>query len=591
MYPNAYSFGTCAAAPMSGLGLTAAQQARQATAAQRKATQAKNRATRQAAAAQKKALRIAGKTVKVGPAAATKAEDIKKYMANIQARQNALSARALSATASLRSANQEVAAAAAADRAATPLRGLGAARPAPGRIVRQPVTARRPSPRLAAALARQAKAKAAAKNVVIEVQKQASGVRAGAGIKPTPTPGFAPQRRALRGMDGLGLSYDDLGFSGIEGDGSGSRGGMRYSKMRRGVGVYDPATGMDDGTGDYIPTDVYAPPQDYQQPYTDPYAQQPYYPAPYVDQYTQQQQQIMPLSTGLTPGFALPFMQSSMTAPTGCKTGSNLPRCLIYQMAVDERQQFQFVFTILQQMYSQLLQIVQQLMAQLQQASQQPAPYYGPAQPTYPYGQQPYPPYGQSPYGIDPYAQGYGQPPYGQPFGQPYGAPYGQYGADSGAIPPGYDMGDGMMFDANQGMIPQSINQSFPGPGPAQMPMSPSPSQPNIISSDSLPDGSGPSTGEGYGGGGEEVQMPAYTPAPTAATIVKASPVTQTVSQSVSAGPDQAYLIVQDAQPGQSPFADGMMPAGNSQDQPSLEPPMAVGDGGSVESWAQDDWA
>ncbi len=334
--------------------------------------------------------------------------------------------------------------------------------------------------------------------------------------------------------------------------------------------------GYDDGSGNYVDPSQgqYVDPSMsqgyYQQPYTAPQA----YPAPYQDPYSTQQpyaSNVLPGidPTGLTPGFGTPF-QSQQYAPSGCRTGSNLPRCLIFEMAQEDRQQFNYIFTILQQMYAQLLQIVQQLMAQLQQAqmsqSQQP-PYYGPQGP-----------YGQPPYGTDPYSQGaYGQPPFG--YGGGYGSPY---GASSSQIPDGIvDGGGGGPFDAGSSAIPGDISQVYPGP---RGPMAPQPDQaPNIISSDSLPDGAGPSTGDG-GGTGEDAPVPAFTPAPTA-SVAKAPPATQTVSQSVNAGPNQPYVIVQAQQPGQAPYADGMLPAGENQEQPQLEPPS------QIENWAQSDWA
>jgi hypothetical protein len=108
----------------------------------------------------------------------------------------------------------------------------------------------------------------------------------------------------------------------------------------------------------------------YQPPYTPAYPSPGAYPGVYPG--TTSPYGVSP--TGLVPGFGTPISQfGAGYAPLrACNTGSNLPRCIIYQMAVDEQQQFQFVFSILQQMYAQLLQIVQQLLAQLQSAQQQP---------------------------------------------------------------------------------------------------------------------------------------------------------------------------------------------------------------------------
>jgi hypothetical protein len=233
------------------------------------------------------------------------------------------------------------------------------------------------------------------------------------------------------------------------------------------------------------------------------------------------------------------------------------------------------------------VQVVQQLMAELATAQQQPPPYYGPQEP---YGQQPYQAY-NDPYGgqgYPPYPQ---QPPYGDPYGYggqyPGPGQYGQPGSDSSMIPPGYDTGGGP-FDGGGAMIPNDISQVFPGPGPMQASaQSPGPAAPNIISSDSLPDGSGPATtGESYGGGSsDEMPVPDFTPAPAVA-VAKTQPIKPTTSQSVSVGPMQPPMIVQEDTGGQSPFADTLLPAGDQQDQPQLEPPTEIE---SVESWASDE--
>ncbi len=342
---------------------------------------------------------------------------------------------------------------------------------------------------------------------------------------------------------------------------------VRNARLR-GLGVIDPNTGIDDGTGD--PTmdpsftdpnaGIYPPSQQY---YPPPYQDPSVYPGQYPGGSVLPSAGIDP--TGLTAGFGMPFgMPNNLTAPVGCRTGSNLPRCLIFEMAQQDRQQFMFIFTVLQQMYAQLLQIVQQLMQELQTAQQQPAPYYGPGQP----------PYGQPPYG-DPYGQQYGYggaSPYGQP---PYG--YGsQYstGGDSSVIPPGYDGGGGGDIG-----IPSDITQVFPGP---RGPMSPSPdqSQPNIISSDSLPDGAGPSTSD-VPGGGDDAPVPSFTPVRSSAAATL--PLIPQSGQSASAGPNQPYIIVQQQAPGQASYADASLPANSTQDQPQLEVPS------DLENWARDE--
>lgn len=334
-------------------------------------------------------------------------------------------------------------------------------------------------------------------------------------------------------------------------------GGAKPKAGMRGLGYVDPATGIDDGSGYIDPSqgDIYGggfDPNQYQPGGVGPVIQ------PGFDATS--------LTTGLVPGFGSPFGGSpfggGLQSPRGCATGSNLPRCLIYQMAVDEQQQFYFVFSILQQMYAQLLQIVQQLMQQLQQAQQQPGyPYQG---------------YGPTQY--DPYGQQYGAAgPYGGPYGQP-GIPY-YPGGDVSAIPPGYG-GDSGPFDAGGAFIPNDITQVFPGPS-GMGPIAP-PSQPtNIISSDSLPDGAGPSTDPF---GDSDTPVPAFqqAQAPT-----PGGPVSSSASQPVSAGPNMPSIVIQLQQPGQSAYADAQLPADSGQNQPTLEPP----EPGEVEQWAQSEFA
>lgn len=308
---------------------------------------------------------------------------------------------------------------------------------------------------------------------------------------------------------------------------------------------------------------------------TQSYPQQPTYPQQPV--YGQQQPYGGGLSpTGLVPGFGLPQFGSAFSqfgqnyGPLrACNTGSNLPRCIIYQMAVDEQNQFQFVFSILQQMYAQLLQIVQQLLAQLQSAQQQP---YGGAYNQY--QQTPYGPYGDpnNPYGGAAYGGQYPGPGYP-------GVPYYPGGADSSVIPPGYgDAGGGDPFGAG-GTIPGDITQVFPGPGPMQQgPFAQGPSQPtNIISSDSLPDGAD-TTVDSFGGGDQSF-VPSYTPAPQSSQPLPVQ--SSGASQSVTSGPTTPTVIVLQQGPGQSSYADTGLPAGPSQDQPSLEPP-------EIEGWARE---
>ncbi len=274
------------------------------------------------------------------------------------------------------------------------------------------------------------------------------------------------------------------------------------------------------------------------------------------------------LNAGITPGFglpSLPSLNSSYGPMRACANGSNLPRCVIYAMAQDEQQQFQYVFSIMQQMYAQLLQIVQQLMAQLQSAQQQP---YGAA-------------YGQNPYGANPYADPYGGQ-YGGQYGPQYGGQYpgpGGYpgapyyaggGGDSSTIPPGY----GDSGDMSAG-VPGDVSQVFPGPGQnsgAGYPMqSYGGPPPGLISSDSLPSGADQQSG-GYGAdGGDDAaglipqQQSGPNLAPSSAPAVSMSTAAPTTAQ--------PQIIVLQQGPGQSPYADSALPAGEKQNQSRLDPP------------------
>ncbi len=282
-------------------------------------------------------------------------------------------------------------------------------------------------------------------------------------------------------------------------------------------------------------------------------------------------------STGLVPGFGMP--QFGAGSPFGsqfgaglpgmraCRNGSNLPRCIIYQMAVDEQNQFQFVFSILQQMYAQLLSIVQQLMSQLQSAQQQP---YAGQQPFNPYGQSPYDP--NNPYGQ--YGQGGQQPAYGGqypgPGGYP-GVPYaaGSGGGDSSVIPPGYGDAGG---DMSAG-VPGDVSQVFPGPGQsagAGYPMMATGGPPpGLVSSDSLPVGM--DQGDGYGSSDDagnliptqQQQGPNLTPSTASPFVIQTSAAPTTA---------QPQIIVLQQGPGQSPYADAALPAGDRQNQPGLDP-------------------
>lgn len=269
------------------------------------------------------------------------------------------------------------------------------------------------------------------------------------------------------------------------------------------------------------------------------------------------------VSTGVVPGFGLPTLPTFGSTGYGplraCATGSNLPRCIIYQMAQDEQTQFQYVFSLLQQMYAQLLSIVQQLLGQLQSAQQSP----------YAYGQQPYNPYGTNPYDPNnPYGQGYGAGYGGQypgPGGYP-GAPYYAGGGDSSVIPPGY----GDSGDMSAG-VPGDVSQVFPGPSsgggggyPIQSYGGP---PPGLISSDSLPDGADPTSG-GDGGDDAAGLIPTSGSGPNLPAMP--SGVSQSTAAPITAQPQ---IIVLQQGPGQSPYSDAGLPAGDKQNQPLLDPP------------------
>ncbi len=280
-------------------------------------------------------------------------------------------------------------------------------------------------------------------------------------------------------------------------------------------------------------------------------------------------------NTGLVPGFGMPQFGGSPFNTFGagvpgtgaCRTGSNLPRCIIYQMAVDEQNQFQFVFSILQQMYAQLLTIVQQLMQQLQSAQQQP---YAGQQPFSPYGQPPYDP--NNPYGQ--YGQGGQQPAYSGAYPGPSGgypgAPYyAGGGGDSSVIPPGYGDAGG---DMSAG-VPSDVSQVFPGPsasaGAGYPMMAQGGPPPGLVSSDSLPVGM--DQGDGYGSSDDagnlipNQQQSGQNLAPSG---------NQPITIQTSAAPTtaQPQIIVLQQGPGQSPYADAGIPAGDRQNQPGLDP-------------------
>lgn len=512
MLPNVYQ-QPCDA------GLGAAAVNKQQLNLARKQIRAANQAQKKQAVAARRQLKIAGKNVNIRSSSVGAANQLQNSLAPMLQQFKSVISDVTSATNELSAANM-------AARRMTPrpaLRGIGAVAPRPSLTSRQ-----------SAAIARANAAIKRASSLGQQLRNSHGGIPA----TTVTARGATPTARAVRRLRGLG----------------------------------DDPYPVDDST--YIPTDVNVP---YDPTYgsTPQYGYDPnnptYYPPSYgvTDPTTG-----LPLTSGLTSPFGLdptgltagfsPF-STQLPMMSGCKPGSTLPRCLIYQMAQDDRQQFQFVFTMLQQMYAQLLQIVQQLMAQLQSAQQQP-----------------YSPYGQTPYGQDPYAQPYG--PYGQyggqypgPSGYP-GSPYYAGGGDSSVIPPGFQDGGGL-YDGGGVGVPGDISQVFPGPSPASQYAAPGgfgPAQPNIISSDSLPAGAEPG-GDSYGGGDDAGNLIQNTQ-----TVNSPMPTIQTQAQPVNAGPNQPQIIViqQPAQAGQSPYADTLMPGGDVQVQPELEPPS------NVESWA-----
>ncbi len=367
-------------------------------------------------------------------------------------------------------------------------------------------------------------------------------------IAPTPPP-IGAQR--LRGMGYLGACVDD-------GTGAGT-----YIDDQTNVPCGDPSS--------QIPTDIYPPSGG-----GAGYPGYPGYPTPGLPT----QYPGAPGypgyggSTGLVPGFGtgLPAFGSGYAPLRACATGSNLPRCIIYQMAVDEQQQFQFVFTILQQMYAQLLSIVQQLMAQLQQAQQSPYAY-GQQPPYDPYGQNPFNPYG----GAGAPGGGYGyDPAYGGQYPGPGypGVPYYPGGADSSIIPPGY----GDSSDMSTG-VPGEVSQAFPGP--TQGPGGGYPSYsyggppPGLITSDSLPAGADPTAGDDASGlipyGGEA--SPGIAQSQTGPTLSPSPNVQAAVQTTTASTLPTPQIIVLQTGPGQSPYADAGLPAGDKQNQPQLDPP------------------
>lgn len=196
--------------------------------------------------------------------------------------------------------------------------------------------------------------------------------------------------------------------------------------------------------------------------------------------------------TGL---FAQPYSPTQI--PAACQKNPNKPVCMTLIMQQQEQAQMQSVFSLLQNMFAQLMDLVNQLLAQNFQTSQAAAAgsIYGQGIPPSPYG--------------DPYGS-----PYGSPYGDPYGGAPGYYGGysqggDVSAIPAGYDVGGADMYG---GGGDAATNAAYASAGPGQStgpyggpagPLPPgygNPSASNIISSDSMPLGTDDG-GDVYGGG------------------------------------------------------------------------------------------
>ncbi len=195
-------------------------------------------------------------------------------------------------------------------------------------------------------------------------------------------------------------------------------------------------------------------------------------------------------TTGL---FPQPYTPQQL--PAGCAKNPNKPVCMMLIMEQSSQAQMQPIFTMLQNMFAQLMDLVNQLLAQQYQTSQAAAAgsIYGQGIPPSPYGGYPGDPYG-------------GQPGYGAPG---YYSGYGSPGGDVSQIPAGYDVGGGDPFSGGGDAATNAAYQAGPGqstgpyggpPGGIPQGYGPPDGASNIISSDSLPMGT-EGSGDDYSGG------------------------------------------------------------------------------------------
>lgn len=239
----------------------------------------------------------------------------------------------------------------------------------------------------------------------------------------------------------------------------------------------------------------------------------------------------------------------------------NLPRCIIANMAAQDRQQFMFIIMIIMLMQQQATSTLSQsLGAGGLYNSQYPPPYA--------YGQTS--PYGTPPYGDPSQMYGGGYP------GAYGGYGYSPYGPDSSQIPPGFDAsGGGDMFAPGSGNMPSDINSIYPGPGPGSG---------NLISSNQLPDGltdtDGNIVGGGDGGSGQgqsqpQVQSPMYAQS----TSVSQGPMSVMMAPTPYMQPQLQYTDFAYSTPNavNYPYSQAMppqMPGAGQAMQPILMPPL-----------------
>lgn len=217
------------------------------------------------------------------------------------------------------------------------------------------------------------------------------------------------------GDDGTGTGTDTSIADGVANDPSLSIDPNDPNSGAAGGGYYAggaPASYGGGYGGGYDPSSGYASP--YQQPYpTDPNAA-------LASGCGNSSSSGDPMSSmmSLIPG----LMTGGSTSAT-C-TNPNLPRCIIAQQAAQTQQNMITIFSMMMNMFQDLMQTTQCLQQQLatNQLSAQQQPYGG-------YGQQPPMPYG-GPMPQQPY-----QPSYAPPLAPP------AYSTDSSQLPPGYSTG------------------------------------------------------------------------------------------------------------------------------------------------------